>query len=566
MQGRLEKLTDVPNYRKVLTLGTGEVPLSTRRQQFLIALELQTKNTRRALLLATTDKCISPDAMDVCSRLRSLGYQVEQAIPASPTLISTLYIQTQEQDTVRTSRLNNTEIEEAFAHLIAEAAAAGASDVHIVCHNEKPRALVRLRVHGEIIDWQDIPTTMAVRLCSSAYNSIAEDREVSFNSTTAQDANIHLSTRGKHYHLRYAHAPSHPHGFHAAIRILYGNLAAPSAPLDTLGFLPGQVACLHTLLGQADGAVIIAGTTGSGKSTTIHSLLAQLLQIHKQGLNILTVEDPPEYRIEGVIQSPVVIKEQDIERGQNAFARMIRSGMRRDPDVLMIGEIRDLPTAISFIQAVQSGHLCLTTLHARSCFSILSRLEGFGAKLANNPINRTLLCEPGLIRGLIYQRLLPALCQHCSIPQPAPSHNGKPESRLRTRGSGCQYCLRGIAGRTVCAQIVLPNSAMLGHMRKLQDKSAETLWQSYGERDSSMEAVAEQRHGVSALDVALYKMHRGKIDPDDVMRQFGTNCVVTRNGMAEPRQKKACISHMTQSSDSSSLPTVPTMTRPACKH
>lgn len=517
MNGRLEKLADLPRYRQILTLAAGAVPLSTQRQQHLIALELEDCKQPEALVLATKEKYISPDTMDIRSRLRTLGYRLGETRAASPTLISTLYIQSQERLTVQAERLDNTDIEDAFAHLVVEANAAGASDVHILCHQRSERALVRLRIHGEVIDWQDMPAEMARRLCSSVYNSIAEDREVLFNSATSQDANIHLRVAQQDYHLRYAHAPSHPHGFHAAIRILRpDDPAQSSADLAGLGFLPGQVRCLQDMLRQPDGAIIIAGTTGSGKSTTIRSLLAQLLHIHERRLNILTIEDPPEYRINGVIQSPVVMTDQDREQGRNGFEKMIRSGMRRDPDVLMIGEIRDLITAMSFIHAVQSGHLCLTTLHARDCFSILSRLEGLGAKLANNPLNRTLLCEPGFIKGLIYQRLLPRLCPACSIPQASAT---RPGAAYRQRGGGCKHCWQGVAGRTVCAEIVRPDQAMLREMQQHRDQAARDLWRRRARAQAG--SIEEQTRGLSALDVALYKMRKGQIAASDLQRHFG---------------------------------------------
>lgn len=517
MNRRLEKLADLPRYQHILTLDAGAVPLSAQRQQYLIALELEGRDPPEALVLATKEKCISPDAMDIRSRLRALGYRLGEVQPASPTLISTLYIQAQERLTVQAERLDNTDIEDAFAHLVVEADAAGASDVHIICHQRSERALVRLRVHGEIIDWQDMPAEMARRLCSSVYNSIAEDREVLFNSATSQDANIHLQVAQQDYHLRYAHAPSHPHGFHAAIRILRtDDPAQSSADLTSLGFLPGQVRCLQDMLRQPDGAIIIAGTTGSGKSTTIRSLLAQLLRMHERRLNILTIEDPPEYRINGVIQSPVVMTDQDREQGRNGFEKMIRSGMRRDPDVLMIGEIRDLITATSFVHAVQSGHLCLTSLHARDCFSILSRLEGLGARLANNPLNRDLLCEPGFIKGLIYQRLLPLLCPACAIPQPSAT---KPGATLRQRGGGCRHCWQGVTGRTVCAEIVRPDQTMLREMQQHRDQAARDLWRRRG--DDRAGSIEERVQGLSALDVALHKMHRGQIAASDLYRHFG---------------------------------------------
>ncbi len=511
MQKSLTTLSVVPPWSRVLTVHDGEVPLSRSRQQFLIALELEEMESRRCMILATPEKLLSPDAMDIHSRLRSLGYSPDDVEAATGELIATLYSQWREREEGSGWQMDNTETEEHFAHLVADADKRDASDIHIVCGRGQEQAMIRLRIHGRMLDYQKLSTGMAQRLCSCAYNSIAEDREVSFNPGTTQDANIVLRIKGVEYRLRYSHAPNHPHGFHAAIRILHTNRGRQDTDLRKLGFLPGQIRLLETMLQQPDGAIIIAGTTGSGKSTTISALLSWLYHRSQKQLNILTVEDPPEYDIDGAIQSPVVCSERERERGRNDFGNMVRASMRRDPDVLMIGEIRDLQTAISFIQAVQSGHLCITTLHARDSFAILSRLEGLGANMPTNPITRSLLCEPGFISGLLYQRLLPVLCDHCG--------SAVMEGGIRTRGSGCEHCRGGIGGRTVCAQIVRPDREMLNLMREYRDLEARQLWERRGAEDPL--PVEQREHGLSACDTALHKMRQGLIAVEDMQAYFG---------------------------------------------
>ncbi|MHC8441285.1 MAG: GspE/PulE family protein [Candidatus Eutrophobiaceae bacterium] len=514
------KISDMPAYRRVLTLPSEDVPLSPSRRRCLAAIELEGAGRKSCILLATPEKCQSPDSMDVASRLRALGWHIERIVPASSSLIHLLYAHAEQEQPEEPPELDNTEIEETFSRLIAEAKEACASDIHVICKGNNEGARIRLRIHGELRDWQELPAKLALRLCSCAYNSIAEDRDVSFNSATAQDANIRLSINKQEQRLRYAHAPSHPQGFHAVLRLLGSNHTGLQHDLREFGFLNGQAQALEELSEYTDGSMIVAGSTGSGKSTTVMQLLTRIQQRNEGRLSILSVEDPPEYNIQGVIQSPVISNDRERESRQHGFERMIRSSMRRDPDVLMIGEIRDLATALCFIQAVQSGHLCISTLHARDCFAILSRLEGLGAHMPENPITRPLLCEPGFLRGLVWQRLLPRLCPHCSkASNPTHTPNSHTGNFIRRRGLGCAHCMDGINGRLVCSQIVLPESSILEALSKRCERDAIKHWERLGEDKSG--SLENRRHGVHAHDVAMLRVSQGLMDPDDARKHFG---------------------------------------------
>ena len=150
----------------------------------------------------------------------------------------------------------------------------------------------------------------------------------------------------------------------------------------------------------------MAGGVGSGKSTSIVGILHEELEMHQSRLRIITVEDPPERVIPGATQVPVVRKRGTAAGDEFSFA--IRGALRCDPDTLMVGEIRDLQSAVLAIKFAQSGHRVYTTVHASTALGIVGRLVGLG-------VDSTLLCMPDVLKGLIFQTLVPQLCPSCKI-------------------------------------------------------------------------------------------------------------------------------------------------------
>jgi type II secretory ATPase GspE/PulE/Tfp pilus assembly ATPase PilB-like protein len=194
--------------------------------------------------------------------------------------------------------------------------------------------------------------------------------------------------------------------------------------------------------------------------------------------------------------------------------------MRRDPDVLMIGEIRDIDTTVLAAQCAQSGHPVLTTVHASRALDIIARLEGMGAALANNSVNRALLCAPRFIAGLIHQVLVPVLCQHCSLPFYQEVEAGRVEQRLgdrvraavnpdgvRVRGGGCEHCRGGVTGRTVCAEVITPDAKLRELLLERRDQAAFDYWLTAG--------------GYSIWSHALDKLQAGVVSPRDLEGALG---------------------------------------------
>ncbi|GGX70470.1 type II secretion system protein GspE [Tateyamaria omphalii] len=272
--------------------------------------------------------------------------------------------------------------------LLRRAVTSGASDLHIEPYEDGLRA--RMRIDGflqKIMDRSDVPTRRVVsRLKVMAGLDIAETR-------LPQDGRIPLTFGGRTIDTRVSSLPGN-YGERIVLRIL--DRSSGLMPLSQLGLSNAQVALLHRLSALPNGIILATGPTGAGKTTTLYSLL-QLA--NRDERNIVTVEDPIEYDLPGISQSQI-----NAEIGMT-FANGLRATLRQDPDVILVGEIRDGETASVAAQAALTGHLVFSSLHANGSVGAVVRLRDLG--LDDFLIAATL-------RGVIAQRLLRRLCDTCS--------------------------------------------------------------------------------------------------------------------------------------------------------
>lgn len=271
--------------------------------------------------------------------------------------------------------------------LLTEAIKEGASDIHI--ETFKSRLVARFRVDGvlsEILSLKrDLSALLVSRIKVMARMDIAEKR-------IPQDGRISLRVAGKEVDVRVSTLPS-SNGERVVLRLL--DKAAGRLHLKHLGMRDEIMSILEKMLKQPHGIILVTGPTGSGKTT---SLYAGLSSLNDTCRNILTVEDPIEYNLEGIGQTQVNTKV------DMTFARGLRAILRQDPDVVMVGEIRDSETAEIAVQASLTGHLVLSTLHTNTAVGALTRLHDMGIE--------PFLLSSSLI-GVIAQRLVRILCPHC---------------------------------------------------------------------------------------------------------------------------------------------------------
>ena len=318
---------------------------------------------------------------------------------------------------------------------IAEAVAARASDVHF--EPEEGGLRLRIRVDGVLHELPPPPAGLArailSRLKIMAHLDIAERR-------LPQDGRLRLAVRGQDVDFRVSTVPA-AHGESIVLRIL--NRQAVALDLEALGFSGPLARRLRDLVALPHGILLATGPTGSGKSTTLYAALSEILTPERK---FLTIEDPIEYQLAGVNQ--VQVKPQI----GLSFAQALRAFLRHDPDVIMIGEIRDLETAEIAVQAALTGHLILSTLHTNDAPSALPRLMDMG-------VPDYLLMAT--INGVLAQRLLRRLCPACAEP-----YEARPEFAARLglgegpvtlyRAKGCESCGgSGYHGRTSIGEVMV---------------------------------------------------------------------------------------------------------------
>ena len=330
--------------------------------------------------------------------------------------------------------------------IISHALEARASDIHIEPFEN--RLIVRYRVDGVMHEVESPPRRFSAAVISRikimASLDIAERR-------LPQDGRIKLRIQGKEIDLRVSTVPT-MHGESVVMRIL--DKSSTSLDFTTLGFDPAVLEKFQQVLLQPHGIVLVTGPTGSGKTTTLYTALDRL---NNPDLKILTVEDPVEYQMEGINQ--IQVKPQI----GLTFATALRSIVRQDPDVIMIGEIRDLETAQIAVQSALTGHMVLSTLHTNDAASTINRLLDMG-------MDDYLLTST--VNGILAQRLVRKLCMYCRQPYAALPEVVEEMQLMRYtndetvrlyRPIGCDECGKtGYVGRISIVELLVMSDAIRG--------------------------------------------------------------------------------------------------------
>lgn len=403
--------------------------------------------------------------------------------------------------------INITDTQKQLAAILQRAVNMGASDLHITRNDVL--AQFEARVNGVLMPFMQIKSHLCDELVFVLYNVEATTRDTTWNRAIPQSANILYSLSGKPYRFRYAHFPifgETPDCYHAVLRIIPSGLQKENiGSLDKIGISPEEIDDLKKILSNPYGAYVIAGTTGSGKSTTLKNLM-EWLQINRYDDRgcFLTVEDPVEYQIYGAKQSSVV----GVEGG--GFHAAIKSALRRDPDVLMVGEIRDNISANALAGAVESGHYCFTTVHAGNIVSLLQRMSALG-------IGSDKLSTPGFIAGLQCQKLVPVLCNNCKTELDVWTISGRQFTVYTAGEGGCPQCNHsGIKGRQLAMEYFLPTYEELATISKQEWLNTFTLWRNKRKTASGLTEGFEIREKVMA------HVLRGRIDAKWYAMEFGT--------------------------------------------
>lgn len=438
------------------------------------------------------------------SLMLSKGIHPGQIYAATQSFIGLLLVSSEQEDLLKKNKGETTasfsDQQRHLRNLVQEALQQGVSDIHIQVRQNYTK--IRMRQHGELRLYAEWSEKLGREIASVAFNKETDHATSHFNPLIPQDASMPLKLQGKDIRLRLASVPAHG-GFDMVMRILATG-EEKLKTLEELGYTARQVDIIKMAMKLPFGAIIVAGPTGSGKTTT----LASCMEMVEQSQKLYSIEDPVEKVVEEATQVPV-----NTEKEDRSFASMGRAALRMDPDVIILGEMRDEDTARVMVRASITGHLVLTTLHTNRATAIITRLVDMG-------ISPVLLSDSSVLRCLICQRLAPKVCPNCSIPlKDSPKHKEFIEpweavlgaeiiNKARARGVGCEAChFTSVTGRMVIAEVIWVDE----EGRQFIQKCDTLNWEKY----------LKQNGWEDFHDRAIQLIAEGVCDPFDAEKVIG---------------------------------------------
>ncbi len=383
----------------------------------------------------------------------------------------------------------NRPIVEIANEIITDAVKKNASDIHFDPYKDK--LIVRIRLDGTLNDYSIIPGTykrnMVSRIKMIASMNIMETR-------LPQDGAIKSRLGNKVLDLRVSSLPTN-NGEKVVIRIL--DYSKSYGGLDALGFNKECIDSIHKMINVPNGIILVTGATGSGKSTTVYSVLQKM---NTEDVNIITVEDPIEMDIAGINQVQV-----QSEIGLT-FANVLRSVLRQDPDIIMIGEIRDDETAKIAVRASITGHLVLSTIHTNNTLNTIERLVDMN-------VEKYLLGSA--LTGIVSQKLARKLCPYCKKLRTTTPYEKQVFKMVLKKDvnemydvnkEGCEHCIKGYLNRTVIAEALLIND-------KIKDAIISNL-----SKEELRNIVYVERKMTTLLEDGLQKVLEGLTSFEEILK------------------------------------------------
>lgn len=413
---------------------------------------------------------------------------------------------------LKTFDYDKTPVVEIVNEILVDASKRGASDIHFDPHEDYVKT--RIRIDGELIDYTEIPNAIAKNLVTRI--KIISGMNIT-ESRLPQDGAIKATISDINLDLRVSALPTNK-GEKIVIRILDYSLSL--AGIESLGFNSENYKKVLKMISTPNGIILVTGATGSGKSTTVYSILQRL---NKENTNIISVEDPIEMDIDGVNQIQT-----NSEIGLD-FATVLRSILRQDPNIIMIGEIRDTETAKIAVRASITGHLVLSTLHTNDSLNTIERLLDMG-------VERYLLATS--LTGIISQKLARKLCPHCKKLRPTNEYEksiirrvcGKEVNEVYT-AVGCDECKNGYKGRIAIHEVLLIDQdikdAISSNVRK--DKLRHLV---YNSDVISMlrDGIDKALEGLTTLEELLKII---ELDDDEVVHSTGLENAIKVNELTQ---------------------------------
>jgi len=490
----------------------------------------------------------SPFVTSVAAQARRQGFKVDEPMYVSPDVIVQAYNYGSKIGQAQV--IDENVVRRRIKELFQKAREAGANDVHMEVADGRTK--IEFRIDGSMIVADTLTQKEGETMMASIWSHSAAQSGATPNWLEPMAAMLRAGQEGKDQlelpegllGVRCQWIPIVDGGRYLVMRMHYDNLhikgGHPDMDVDSLGFTPEQTSLVRHLRRLPGGMRIVAGPVNQGKTTTLRVVLNRRMAETNYRLNCLLIEDPPEGGIIGARQIGVA-SSHDEEMRERVFLEVQRSALRLDPDILMLGEVRDLQTASFAYKMALTGRQIYTTIHAYSALAIPQRLRDIG-------IQPYLVYDHNLLRGLITQRLVRTICQHCKVPfSDAMRHRPQlaalvirlraavalMDAEMRARqdgvtaddikllepnlenvfvasGKGCEHCIGGHSGRTILAEVVETDSRLMALLRDDKVDQARSYWLSHNGLG-----------GLSMLWHALGKVVAGTVSPEDAEFELG---------------------------------------------
>ena len=470
------------------------IPLFIRHNELTVAMADPNNLRTRDHLRFTTGKEIAPviaSEASIKQFIKKLKNNEVKSVSKSLDVLDTVEIEEQiSEDDLAASEYGEVVVN-IVNNLIFDAIADGASDIHIESYYDVIK--VRFRIDGVLVERRELDFRYLAPIVSRL--KILSNLDIS-EKRIPQDGKFHIIHNKNQVDIRVSTFPivSRDRGVTEKIVLRILDTKSGSFALDDIAFTREVKEQYQKLIHLPNGLILITGPTGSGKSTTLYSTLKERMEV---GVNIITMEDPVEYTIEGISQGQIAPK------SGFDFSSGMRSVLRQDPDIIMIGEIRDKETSQMAVHAALTGHLVFSTLHTNDAPSAITRLIDMGL-------------EPYLItsaiKGIMAQRLVRKICPHCKeeyeTPEDIITKFEYPLPLRLSRGSGCKKCnFTGYKGRIPIFELLVPDEN-IRHMIMSKESSTKIKQYAYEEgllttlRMNGFTLVSE---GVTTIDEVLMK-------------------------------------------------------------
>lgn len=491
----------------------------------------------------------SPLVTSVAVMARRQGFKVDEPRYVTPNIINQAYLFADRQGA--TAQFDENAVRRKIVYMLEKAVEMGANDIHIATMNKSTR--IEFRVDGALRVWETWTQREGEQVLSAVYSHSIGQSGATANWQEPQAAMLASDTKGKDVialpkgviSVRCQWVPLANDGRYLDMRLQYDSAHLfgenfVMADVDSLGFSQEQLKVVQSLRQVPGGMRVFSGPVNQGKTTTLRVCLNRRMAETNMQLNCLLIEDPPEGGVIGARQIGVSASVKDEQR-EKTFAEIMRCALRLDPDIVMLGEVRDLQTAKFAFRLALTGRQVYTTAHVYSALAVPKRLRDIG-------IEPYLVCDDHLVRGMICQRLLRGVCPHCRIPiagshfELGPSYKDLAQ-RVRTglavmdarrsrvnmekpymerlvepdmsnvfvaNPEGCDKCYKGRSGRTICAEVIETDAKIMEMLQDNRMDEAENYWLS----PSGMNGVNMLWHG-------LEKVRRGEVSPFDAEFELG---------------------------------------------